>query len=98
MRATADQAAAGLQAATGSAPAPDAAAAANDAAEALSGSTFALESSRLVQAAQPPPSAAQLAEADALVQTRKTGLDAALARLRAFVSPPAPGDEPLPAT
>src|SRR3954453_6399034 len=98
IRATADQAAAGLQAATGSAPAPDAAAAANDAAEALSGSTFALESSRLVQAAQPPPSAAQLAEADALVQTRKTVLDTALARLRAVVSPPAPGGEPLPAT
>src|SRR3954451_1057983 len=98
VRATADQAAAGLQAATGSAPAPDAAAAANAAAEALSGSTFALESSRLVQAAQPPPSAAQLAEADALVQTRQTVLDTALARLRAFVSPPAPGGEPLPAS
>lgn len=98
VRATADQAAADLHAASGSAPAPDAAAAANDAAEALSGSTFALESSRLVQAAQPPPSAAQLAEADALVQTRNTVLDTALARLRAVVSPPAPGGEPLPAT
>src|SRR3954463_14143659 len=98
VRATADPAAAGPQAATGSAPAPDAAAAANDAAQALSGSTFALESSRLVQAAQPPPSAAQLAEADALVQTRKTVLDTALARLRAFVSSPAPGGEPLPAS
>jgi hypothetical protein len=89
VRAAADQAAAGLRTAAATAPTPDAAAAANTGGEALSAMTFALESSRLVQAAQPPPSAAQLADADALVQTRRAELDSALERLQAVVEPPA---------
>jgi len=96
VRAAADQAAVGLRTAAGTAPTSDAAAAANTGAEALTAMTFALESARLVQAAQPPPSAAQLADADALVQSRKTELDGALERLQAVVEPPAGADTTQP--
>jgi hypothetical protein len=88
VRGGAERAAADLKVAAGGAPSPEAAEAAQATAEALSGLTFALESDRLMQAAQPPPTATQLADADAAIQARRTDLDTSLARLDALVGAP----------
>jgi hypothetical protein len=81
VRAAADQASRDLSAAAASAPDADAGAAARAVAEALTGLTLALESARLMQGSEPPPTSGQLVAADAASQARKTDLDAALARL-----------------
>jgi hypothetical protein len=88
VRAGAEHAAADLDAAATRAPGGDAASAARSTAQALTGVTFALEAARLMQATQPPPTAGQLAEADATARARQAELDAALARLDAVVGPP----------
>lgn len=90
VRTGAEQTSRDLQVAGKSAPTADAAGVARSTAEALSGLTFALESARLMQAAQPPPTANQLADADAVTQARRADLDVALGRLDVVVGPPEP--------
>jgi hypothetical protein len=83
-----DQAEQGLLTAAETAPRSDAAAVAHQSAEALSGLAFALESARLLQGAQPPPTARQLAEAASATQARRAELDDALGRLGLLVTAP----------
>ena len=93
VRAGAEHAAADLEAAATNAPGADATAAARTTAQSLVALTFALEAARLMQSAQPTPTAAQLAEADTTAQQRKAELDAALARLDLVIGPP-PAPQP----
>jgi hypothetical protein len=94
VRVAAEQAARELQVAAGTAPTQDAAGQARAAGDALAGLTFALESARLLQAAQPPPSADQLAEADRATEARQVDLDAALTHLDVLIGPPAAATPP----
>ena len=83
-----ERAARGLESAAMSAPDASAAAAARDGAAALRNDVFAVEAARLLTAADRPPTAAELAEADQVTRARRAELDAALARLQQIVSPP----------
>jgi len=81
IRESASQAAAELDTSGMSAPERSLAAAAHAAARSLRGLLFALDSAHLLSGASPPPSADQLAQADAVVQRARTELDAALLQL-----------------
>jgi len=88
IRAEAEQSERSLRTAATTAPTPEAAAAAEQSAEALSGLAFALESARLLQGAQPPPTARQLADAASATTARRAELDDALDRLGRMVTGP----------
>src|SRR5438270_929413 len=66
---------------------PEASQAATGAAKALRDVTFALESTRLMEDGTTPPTAVQLAEADAATGARQAELAAALQRLEGVVRP-----------
>jgi hypothetical protein len=83
-----EHAARGLESATMTAPDETASGAVRDVAAGLRNSAFAIEAARLLTAADRPPTANELAEADQVTRTRRAELDAALARLDQIVSPP----------
>ena len=83
-----EHAARGLESATMTAPDASASGAARDAAAGLRNSVFAVEAARLLLAADRPPTAAELAEADEVTRARRAELEAALGRLDQIVSPP----------
>ena len=85
-----ERAARGLESGAMTAPDASAAAAAREGAAALRNDVFAVEAARLLVAADRPPTAAELAEADQVTRARRSELDAALGRLQEIVSPPQP--------
>jgi hypothetical protein len=92
-----EQASATLEAAGSKAPDAATTSAMLDTAEALRGSVFALEAQRLLYDGIRPPTAEQLADADAALRARTSHADAALARLGRLVHPLQP-DQTTPAT
>jgi len=82
-----EQAASDLDAAAATAPTSDRARAVQDTAGAIRNVAFALESERLLSASTPPPTAAQLGEADAVVREARATADASLATLERLVHP-----------
>jgi hypothetical protein len=87
VRGRVEQAASDLEPAARAAPDASAAEAARETASALRNVVFALEAARLLSAADRPPTAAELAEADEVTRARRAELDAALGRLHQIVSP-----------
>jgi hypothetical protein len=92
-----EQASATLEVAGAKAPDAATTSAMLDTAKALRGSLFALEAHRLLSDGIRPPTAEQLADADAVIRARTSDADAALARLGQLVRPPQP-DQTTPAT
>jgi hypothetical protein len=82
-----EHAARGLESAALTAPEPSAGDAAREAAGALRNDVFAIEAGRLLAAADRPPTAADLAEADEAMRARRVELDASLERLNQIVVP-----------